>query len=134
MIGGNTRVGDMPRNCHHILGLTPDRLRETLAFADIVSGVGPCESDYKTLYQDYEHASSLEARLVKAADVIGPLSGGVCARTRRGKRARRILASCTDADFSLPTAAREVVRELLTSLLELHRATSNSEELKRAAC
>jgi len=43
-----TRVGDMRELPPTILGLTPDRLRRHWPFADIVSGVGPCESDYKT--------------------------------------------------------------------------------------
>ena len=65
-----TRVGDMPRTATNYFGAEARKKAETLAFADVVSGVGAAEADYKELYEDYEQRSSLEARLVKAADVI----------------------------------------------------------------
>ena len=82
-----TRVGDMPKTATEYFGADARKTAETLAFADIVRRRGRSESEYKTLYQDYEERSSLEARLVKAADVIDLLVQA-CAGARRRKRAR----------------------------------------------
>src|SRR6267378_4168869 len=49
-----TRVGDMPRTATTYFGAEARTTAETMAFADIVSGVGPGESEYITLYRDYE--------------------------------------------------------------------------------
>jgi putative hydrolase of HD superfamily len=65
-----TRVGDMPKTASTYFGADARRDAETRAFADIVSGMRVAGSEYKTLYEEYEQRSSVEARLVKAADVI----------------------------------------------------------------
>ena len=65
-----TRVGDMPRTATNYFGADARKRAETAAFADIVGSVGAAESQYTGLYQDYEQRRSLEARLVKAADVL----------------------------------------------------------------
>ncbi len=65
-----TRVGDMPRTATNYFGADAKKSAETLAFADIIRGVGAAEPQYKTLFEDYEQRNSLEARLVKAADAV----------------------------------------------------------------
>src|SRR6185436_9764553 len=65
-----TRVGDMPRTATKYFGAQIRTKAETAAFADIVSNLGAVESEYQSLFLDYEQRDSLEARLVKAADVI----------------------------------------------------------------
>jgi putative hydrolase of HD superfamily len=112
-----TRVGDMPRTATNYFGADARKTAETLAFADIVSEVGPCESDYKTLYHDYEQRSSLEARLVKAADVIDLLVQAYALEHSGARGLDEFWQVAHDADFNLPTVAQEVVSELLQSLL-----------------
>jgi putative hydrolase of HD superfamily len=112
-----TRVGDLPRTATNYFGPDARKTAETQAFADIVSGVGPCESDYKTLYQDYELRSSLEARLVKAADVIDLLIQAYALEQSGARGLDEFWQVAHDADFNLPTVAQEVVSEALQSLL-----------------
>src|SRR6185295_9325828 len=65
-----TRVGDMPKTATDYFGADARSRAEMKAFGDIVAGVGARKTDYQGLYQDYEQRDSLEARLVKAADII----------------------------------------------------------------
>src|SRR5882762_10947772 len=46
-----TRVGDMPKTATSYFGADARKSAETKAFADIVSGLGSLESEYKNLYQ-----------------------------------------------------------------------------------
>src|ERR1700716_14833 len=112
-----TRVGDMPRTATNYFGAEARKIAETKAFADIVSGLGSAESDYKTLYQDYEQRQSLEARLVKAADVID-LIVQAYALERAGAKGLDEFWEASHSDFQLPAVAQEVVIELVQSLLE----------------
>jgi putative hydrolase of HD superfamily len=124
-----TRVGDMPRTATNYFGAEARKSAETLAFADIVSGVGQCEADYKALYQDYEQRGSLEARLVKAADVIDLLIQAYALERSGASGLDEFWQVAQDADFKLPTIANEVITELLESLLSarsnINRKTTN---------
>ena len=112
-----TRVGDMPRTATNYFGSDVRKAAETKAFADIVNGVGPGEPGYKALYHDYEQRSSLEARLVKAADVIDLLIQTYALEHSGATGLDEFWQVAQDADFQLPTVAQEVVRELLQSLM-----------------
>jgi putative hydrolase of HD superfamily len=112
-----TRVGDLPRTAINYFGAEARKSAETKAFADIVSELGPLESEYQTLYDDYEQRRSLEARLVKAADVIDLLVQAY-ALERAGARGLDEFWEAHDADLQLPAIAREVVQELMQSLLD----------------
>ncbi len=121
-----TRVGDLPRTASEYFGADARKTAETLAFADIVGHLGAAGSNYKTLYQDYEQRDSLEARLVKAADVIDLLVQAL-ALERAGAggldefwevaRGAEGAAGAGAPDFRLPAAAQAVVKEVLQSLL-----------------
>jgi putative hydrolase of HD superfamily len=113
-----TRVGDLPRTAAGYFGAEVRRQAETLAFADIVNGVGSAESEYRKLYHDYEQRDSLEARLVKAADVIDLLVQAY-ALERSGATGLDEFWEVTDkADFLLPQVAQQVVKEVLQLLLD----------------
>lgn len=118
-----TRVGDMPRTAANYFGVDARRKAETLAFADIVSEAGAGEADYKTLYHDYEQRDSLEARLVKAADVIDLLVQAFALEHAGAKGLDEFWEVANEPDFQLPTVAEEVVRELLQSLLRARRTS-----------
>jgi putative hydrolase of HD superfamily len=115
-----TRVGDMPRTATEYFGAEARKTAETRAFADIVGDLNVGGLRYKTLYQDYEQRDSLEARLVKAADVIDLLVQAL-ALERAGARGLdefwEVAAGADAADFQLPTIAQAVVGEVLQSLL-----------------
>nr|ALS89315.1 HD domain protein [uncultured bacterium]ALS89400.1 HD domain protein [uncultured bacterium] len=112
-----TRVGDMPRTATSYFGSDVRKRAETAAFADIVSSLGAAESDYKNLYQDYELRLSLEARLVKAADILDLLVQAYALEHSGAKGLDEFWEVARDADFQLPPIAHDVVMEVLDSLL-----------------
>ena len=113
-----TRVGDMPRTATGYFGADVRKSAETLAFADIVDGVGSAESEYRALYQDYEQRGSLEARLVKAADVIDLLVQAYALERSGAKGLDEFWQVAQQPDFQLPEVANEIVNEVLQSLLD----------------
>jgi 5'-deoxynucleotidase YfbR-like HD superfamily hydrolase len=112
-----TRVGDMPRTATEYFGADARKTAETRAFADIVGDAGAVASAYKTLYHDYEQRDSLEARLVKAADVIDLLVQALALETAGAKGLDEFWQVAEKPDFQLPPLAQAVVSELLQSLL-----------------
>ena len=119
-----TRVGDMPRTATLYFGSEARRQAETAAFSDIVNPVD-ADGSYANLYHDYERRESLEARLVKAADVLDLLIQ-VLALERAGARGLDEFWEVAEKpDFNLEGAAEQIVQELLQSIMkarsELHR-------------
>ena len=112
-----TRVGDMPKTATHYFGADARKTAETRAFADIVKGAGAYELEYRTLYQNYEERNSLEARLVKAADVIDLLIEAYSLEQSGARGLDEFWQVVNDADFRLPAVAQQVVSETLESLL-----------------
>ena len=118
-----TRVGDMPRTATLYFGSDARKQAETAAFSDIVNPVD-ANGSYTNLYDDYERRKSLEARLVKAADVLDLLIQ-VLALERAGARGLDEFWQVAEKpDFNLEGAAQQIVLELLQSILkarsELH--------------
>lgn len=116
-----TRVGDMPRTAANYFAVEARRSAETRAFADVVSAVGAVGADYQELFNDYEQRKSLEARLVKAADVIDLLVQAYALQRSGAKGLDEFWEVANDADFQLPPIAQEVVNEFLQSLLKARR-------------
>lgn len=116
-----TRVGDMPKTATSYFGVEVRKRAETAAFADVVSKAGGANSLYRELYDDYEQRRSLEARLVKAADVIDLLVQ-VLALERAGARGLEEFWEVVEAgDFHLEGPAQEILRELFAALLAARR-------------
>jgi len=112
-----TRVGDMPRTATLYFGSAARKQAETAAFADIVN---PLDADgsYAALYDDYERRESLEARLVKAADVLDLLIQ-VLALERAGARGLdEFWEVAENPEFNLEGVAEQIVLELLRSILK----------------
>jgi len=116
-----TRVGDMPRTATNYFGAEARKTAETRAFADIIGGLGVGGAAYAALHDDYEQRSSLEARLVKAADVIDLLVQALALERAGAKGLDEFWTVAHDADFQLPAVANEVVKEVLKSLLDARR-------------
>ena len=121
-----TRVGDMPKTATEYFGAETRRNAETLAFADIVKELQTSEFDYKTLYQEYEQRSSLEARVVKAADVIDLLVEAHALEHAGARGLDEFWEVANTANFSLPQIAQEVVEELLQSILRARQASQRA--------
>jgi putative hydrolase of HD superfamily len=113
-----TRVGDMPKTATGYFGADARKSAETSAFADIVDGVGSAESEYRDLYKDYEERASLEARLVKAADVIDLLVQAYVLERSGAKGLDEFWQVAQQPDFKLPQLADQVGNEVLQSLLQ----------------
>ncbi len=116
-----TRVGDMPKTAIGYFGAEARKSAETSAFADIVAGVGSTESSYLELYKDYEERVSLEARLVKAADVIDLLVQAYALERSGAKGLDEFWQIAQPPDFKLPQVANQVVNEVLQPLLQARR-------------
>jgi putative hydrolase of HD superfamily len=118
------RVGDMPRTATQYFGVEARKNAESAAFSDLVREVDERKKSYMHLYNDYEQRSSLEARLVKAADVLDLLIQ-VLAFERAGARGLdEFWEVAKQPEFKLEGAAEQIVQELLQSILnarsELH--------------
>lgn len=118
------RVGDMPRTATQYFGVEARKDAESAAFSDLVRDVDERKKTYVHLYNDYEQRSSLEARLVKAADVLDLLIQ-VLAFERAGARGLdEFWEVAKQPEFKLEGAAEQIVHQLLQSILnarsELH--------------
>lgn len=116
-----TRVGDMPKTATNYFGADARKQAEASAFADIVETAGPGASQYQTLYQDYEHRNGIEARLVKAADVIDLLIQAYALERSGARGLDEFWEVAQNPNFQLPAAAEEVVKEMLDSILDARR-------------
>lgn len=111
-----SRVGDMPRTASLYFGADTRRNAESAALADIVSQL-KASSRYLELYGEYEHRESVEAKLVKAADVLDLLVQ-VLALERAGARGLDEFWEVTkEPNFQLEGLAKETVDELVSSIL-----------------
>lgn len=120
-----TRVGDMPRTATLYFGSEARKQAETAAFSDIIGGLESSKGLYANLYDDYEHRSSLEARLVKAADVLDLLVQ-VLALERAGARGLDEFWEVAEKpEFNLDGPAEQVVEELLQSILKARSELRN---------
>lgn len=115
-----TRVGDMPKTGILYFEGEVRKRAETSAFADVVSGAA-ADPLYRELFDEYEQRKSLEARLVKAADVIDLLVQ-VLALERAGARGLEEFWGVVETgDFQLEGPAREILNELFGALLAARR-------------
>lgn len=119
------RVGDMPRTATLYFGSEARRQAETAAFSDVVSEVDGANRLYANLYEEYEHRSTLESRLVKAADVLDLLVQ-VLALERAGARGLDEFWEVAEKpQFNLDGAANQIVEEFLKSILKARHELHN---------
>jgi 5'-deoxynucleotidase len=111
------RVGDMPRTATEYFGADTRRRAESAAFSDMVCHLGN-QVRYDGLYNDYELRESVEARLVKAADILDLLMQ-VLSLERAGARGLdEFWDVAKNPDFQLEGVARDKVEQLIRSLVE----------------
>ena len=111
------RIGDMPKTGTKYFGSDVRKAAETAAFADMVQG----KTDLSRLHDDYERRDSLEARLVKAADVLDLLIQAYALERAGATGLDEFWEVAADADFQLPPVANEVVQELLAMIVTERR-------------
>src|SRR5687767_7968277 len=115
-----TRIGDMPRTATHYFGANTRKEAETAAFADIVAEL-TTKTTLLGLHHDYEKRESLEARVVKAADIIDLLVQAYALERAGARGLDEFWEVTTAADFQLTGEARAVVNELLQQILDERR-------------
>ena len=117
------RTGDMPRTMALYYGAEARRVAERAAFADMVQDLGEQRSaDYGTLHEDYEARESLEARLVKAADIVDLLAQALVFERAGARELDEFWEGAGEREFGLEGAAREVVSEMIGSLITTRAA------------
>ncbi len=119
------RIGDMPRTATQYFGSETRKKAELAAFEDIVEESGALKAIYRGLYEDYEKRSSLEARLVKAADVIDLLIQVLALERAGTKGLDEFWDVAHYGDFQLTGPAHDAIAEMFRELLGA-RAQVNS--------
>jgi putative hydrolase of HD superfamily len=112
------RTGDMPRTMALYYGAAERRAAERAAFDDMIRSLGEGHgAGYSALHEDYERRESLEARLVKAADIVDLLTQALAFERAGARELGEFWEGAEERDFGLEGAAREVVRELIGALI-----------------
>jgi putative hydrolase of HD superfamily len=113
-----TRTGDLPRTVADYYGVDARRRAERAAFDDVMRGAGERHAArYAALHEDYEERASLEARLVKAADVVDLLAQALAFERAGARGLDEFWEGAEGRDFGLEGASREVVRETVAALV-----------------
>ena len=110
------RVGDMPRTATSYFGSKARKQAETAAFSDLIEAAAS-KAEYANLYADYEERNSLEARLVKAADIIDLLVQALALERAGGRGLDEFWEVAENPEFQLDGPAKQIVDDLLQSLL-----------------
>jgi putative hydrolase of HD superfamily len=116
------RVGDMPRTANAYFGDLVRKNAETAAFADMIIGTGGDEALYREIHEDYEQRKTLEARLVKAADVIDLLVQALALERAGARGLDEFWEILKTGDFQLEGIANEIIRDIFNSLLNARSA------------
>jgi putative hydrolase of HD superfamily len=116
------RVGDLPRTATEYFGAEARKHAERAAFNDLVQGASAgVAARYRELHEEYEAREGLEARLVKAADVIDLLVQTLAFERAGVRGLDEFWTGAAEQDFRLDGTAAEVVKEVLAALLEARR-------------
>ena len=122
------RVGDMPRTATEYFGAETRKRAERAAFDGIVrelkaNGVA---DNYGALHEDYEERASLEARLVKAADIIDLLVQTLAFERAGVRGLDEFWDGVAERQLGLDGIAADVVAEVLQQLVEERRRILSS--------
>ena len=112
-----TRVGDLPKTAVSYFGSEARRNAELAAFADVIADAGTASQFYRALYEEYETRKSLEARIVKAADVIDLLVQALALERGGAQGLNEFWEVAEPGKLQLEGTALEVVNELLSQLV-----------------
>jgi putative hydrolase of HD superfamily len=117
-----TRVGDLPRTASEYFGAEARKRAERAAFGDLVQGAGErVAARYDELHEEYEERASMEARLVKAADIVDLLVQTLAFERAGVRGLDEFWEGASAQDFRLEGVAAEVVTDVLGALVEARR-------------
>jgi putative hydrolase of HD superfamily len=117
------RTGDMPRTMALYYGAEARRAAERAAFDDMVRDLDARRAaDYGAWHEDYERRASLEARLVKAADILDLLAQALVFERAGARELGEFWEGAPERDFGLEGAAQEVVAEMFGTLVAARAA------------
>ncbi|HEV2802917.1 MAG TPA: HD domain-containing protein [Pyrinomonadaceae bacterium] len=117
------RTGDMPRTMSLYYGAEARRAAEGAAFADMVRALGERQAAaYRALHDDYEARESLEARLVKAADIVDLLAQALMFERAGARELGEFWEGALTRDFGLEGVAKEVLADVLAALVAAREA------------
>ena len=117
------RTGDMPRTMALYYGAEARASAERAAFDDMVRDLGARRAtDYGAWHEDYERRASLEARLVKAADILDLLAQALVFERAGARELGEFWEGAAERDFGLEGAAQEVVAEMFGALVAARAA------------
>ncbi|HYH87029.1 MAG TPA: HD family hydrolase [Pyrinomonadaceae bacterium] len=119
-----TRTGDMPRTVADYYTRDARKRAEREAFDDVMRGTYGA-ARYAALHEDYEERASLEARLVKAADVIDLLAQALAFERAGARGLGEFWEGVEERDFGLEGASRDVVRETIGALVRARNEVSS---------
>ena len=111
------RVGDMPRTATLYFGSDARKQAETSAFRDLTAPINHDGAPYANLYHEYEERNTLEARLVKAADVIDLLVQALALERAGGRGLDEFWEVAKNPQLQLEGPTKQMVDDLLQSLL-----------------
>jgi len=113
-----TRTGDLPRTVAEYYGKEARRRAERASFDDVMRPLGARRAEaYAELHEDYEERASLEARLVKAADIVDLLAQALMFERAGARGLDEFWEGAEAREFGLEGAARETVAEVLAALV-----------------
>jgi putative hydrolase of HD superfamily len=112
------RTGDMPRTMAKYYDVEARKQAERAAFDDMTGGLeGKLRDEYSLLHAEYEERASVEARLVKAADIVDLLAQALAFERAGARELDEFWEGAELRDFGLEGAAREVVCEMFGALV-----------------
>lgn len=113
------RTSDLPRAAAHYFGTAAREQGETLAFADIVQPLGEqARKRYAELFEDYKSRATLEAKLVKAADIIDLLAQALAFERAGVRGLDEFWENALHLDLQLDAVSQQVVGDTLQSLID----------------
>lgn len=116
------RVGDMPRTATEYFGAASRTRAETQAFEDIVAGLDRRAAErYIEIHHDYEQRTSLESRIVKAADLIDLLLQALAFERSGVRGLDEFWDGVLSRNFGFEGPAAEVITSCLEELVAARR-------------
>lgn len=123
------RVGDLPRTAAEYFGAAARKRAERAAFDDMVGALGADLSrQYSGWHEEYETRASVEARLVKAADVIDLLAQAFVFERAGARELDEFWVGAAARDFGLAGVARSVVSEMIGALVAARARLSEAAQ------
>ncbi|PYS92436.1 MAG: oxetanocin [Acidobacteria bacterium] len=124
-----TRMGDLPRTASDYFGAAARQRAERAAFDDMVADLGAeLGREYSAWHEEYETRASVEARLVKAADVIDLLAQAFVFERAGARELGEFWADVEAREFGLDGVAAEVVSETIRALVAARAALNGQAQ------